>query len=353
MDNNNRKKLRDFLYLDLPKLGSIYSQLTGGLVTGTELHEGSEKDQRNIRKYDLKVFKPEFGGVDKQVSSYTEQRVMHHDLANEVERLLFEEKYAVDLNKKFDSESILKESTHELLRNSYYVKAHGWVLIEDYERIKFVAGNYNEIMTFVNKSSESNIKSSDEYKAVVSSIEMLRQGLTSIKDRNLKSQKHIEIKKLEKELERNIKSAGESGKIEDWISKGLNSWVDTFMPGAVYCHLYPFDESASFRLKANLKPEFFVDGNAASVDFAYSGRPNVKLTILGLITSVPYKDEHPFDPSEEYQGHVAEDNKNDIIGFESALRNLFRGFETLEKFGKFDRYPHVTIYPLALFRDIK
>ena len=97
--NDHDYRIRDFIYLDLPKIASIFSQLTGGLVTGTEIVTGDESDQRNIRKYDLKIFTPEFGGVEKKTSQMTESRIMHHDLFNRLEQLLFEKGYVIDINK--------------------------------------------------------------------------------------------------------------------------------------------------------------------------------------------------------------------------------------------------------------
>ena len=99
--------MRDFIYLDLPKVSSIFSQITGGLVTGTEITTGSEKDQRNIRKYDLKIFTPEFGGAEKKTSQLVESRVMHHDLFNRTEQLLFDNNYAIDINDSLTIEEIV------------------------------------------------------------------------------------------------------------------------------------------------------------------------------------------------------------------------------------------------------
>lgn len=89
-----------------------------------------------------------------------------------------------------------------------------------------------------------------------------------------------------------------------------------------------------------------------AIDYAYGGRPTVKLSILGLITSVPFPDEHPFDPMSEFEGHIPVDKKDDPVGFEAAMRGVFRGIEGISRFSKFDRYPNITVYPLTIFRDI-
>ena len=345
-------RLRDFIYLDLPKLSSIYSQLTGGLVTETEVSSGNERDQRHIRKYDLKVFKPEFGGVDKFSQRFVETRVMHHDLFNTVESLLFDKAFAIDINASLTSSDITSGKAHRLFRQIFYVRATGWTLIEDYDKMKFIASRHNKICKLIRMSARSNFKESDEYKELQQQIADLKKTAQQQKDRNQRARQKKQIKAIEKQCEEVIDSSTSLGDIDQWIIDGFQDWVDTFMPHAIYFHLYPFEDLGSFHIKANLKQDCFVDGDSAAVDFAYTGRPNVKLTALGLVTSIPSKDEPPFDPMKEFEDHKAEDKENNPIIFEAAMRGIFRGFEGLEKFGKFDRFPNLTIYPLAVFRDI-
>ena len=345
--------LRDFIYLDLPRLASIYSQLTGGLVTETEVSSGSESDQRNIRKYDLKVFKPEFGGADKHSKRFVETRVMYHDLFNTVERLLFEKSFAIDVNAALTASDIVDGTAHPLLRKAFYVRATGWALIEDYEKMKFIAQRHGKICEFISMSARSNLKDTDEYKQLEQQIAELKSSAGEQKDRNQKARQKVQIKALEKQLEETLDSATTLEGVDQWIIDGFEAWVDTFMPNAIYFHLYPFDDLNTFHIKANLKQECFVDSNVRAVDFAYGGRPNVRLTTLGLVTSVPGEGDHPFDPMAEFKEHKSEDDEDDPVGFEAAMRGLFRGFEGIEKFGKFDRYPNITVYPLAVFRDIQ
>ena len=346
-------RLRDFIYLDLPRLASIYSQLTGGLVTETEVSSGSEQDQRNIRKYDLKVFKPEFGGTEKKSERFVETRVMHHDLFNTVESLLFDKAFAIDVNKTLSSSDIISGKAHSLFKKAFYVRATGWAVIEDYEKMKFISQRHGDICKFISMSIRSGLKDTEEYKELEQQIEEIRKITEGQKDRNQKSKQKTQIRSLEKQLEQVLNSATTLDGVDQWIIDGFETWVDTFMQKAIYFHLYPYDDLNSFHIKSNLKQECFVDGSISATDFAYGGRPNVKLTTLGLVTSVPNEGEPPFDPMAEFEEHKPEDDEDDPIGFESAMRGMFRGFEGMEKFGKFDRYPNITVYPLAVYRDVQ
>jgi len=72
--------LRDLIYFDFGKSMSLFSQVEGGLLKEITPGTESSKDERSVRKYDLKLFKPEFGGVAAEKTSQLESRVLHHDL---------------------------------------------------------------------------------------------------------------------------------------------------------------------------------------------------------------------------------------------------------------------------------
>jgi hypothetical protein len=344
--------LRDFLYLDIDKISSIYSQLTGGLVTATEHTTGTEKDERNIRRYDLKLFTPEFGGSETKTLKLVETRVMHHDLFNRMEEALFKQGYALDVNAGLSAKDFNSGAAHERLSKAFYIRCTGWPIFEDYEKIKFVSQNYNEVVKWVRQSALMTLRQSDEYLHITEQIKQLKNSVDAETDRNKRALLKKQVEEFEKTASQKLESSTGVVDVEQWIIDGLGTWIDTFLKGAVFAHVYPFEDFARFRVKANLKPDCFIDGSPRTVDSCYSSRPTVKLTLFGLVTSVPSQGEHPFDPMREYEGQVSEAKPDNPIAFERALRGLFRGFDGLEKFIKFDRYPSVTVYPLAVFRDI-
>lgn len=56
--------VRDFIYFDFEKAASIFSQISGGYITGIETRAEESKDESRIQKFDLKIFKPESGKVE-------------------------------------------------------------------------------------------------------------------------------------------------------------------------------------------------------------------------------------------------------------------------------------------------
>ena len=140
--------------------------------------------------------------------------------------------------------------------------------------------------------------------------------------------------------------------VPEWLVDGMGQFIDTFMPSRVILRICPFPSLASFQVLANLKKDCFLDGDFDNFIFAYSTRPTIKLTVLGLISSLPDKELCPFDPMAEFNTE-SEHQMPDEIAFEKGFRNLFTAFEGFNKFARYSRYPNVTVYPLAVYRTIK
>jgi hypothetical protein len=103
-----------------------------------------------------------------------------------------------------------------------------------------------------------------------------------------------------------------------------------------------------YRFLSNLKRECFVDSDLENVTLAYGTRPNVPLTVLGLVTSIPTPGNETFDPT----AGVEQDVHSEEGQLEAAFRGMFRAFEQFERFVRFSRYPRVTVYPIAAFQRL-
>lgn len=288
--------------------------------------------------------------LKRNLKKMVETRVMHHDLFNEVEQLLFENKLAIDINEEFSADQIPSQRSDEVFRDAYYIRCNGWCLIEDYDRMKFIAKSHNKIIQFIQNSALSNIKDSPKYIQMKDKLDEMNRDAKNEKDRNKRFKIQTQIKALKDQLEKMTQPSLDG--VDQWIIDGFESWVDTFMQDARYFYTYPFGDDNPFHVKANLKKDCFLDSDLRAVDYAFTSRPNVRLSLFGLVTSVPQKEKYPFDPMKEFKQHEALEENNDPVGFESAMRGLFRGFDGLDGFSKFNRYPNLNIYPIAVFREI-
>jgi hypothetical protein len=183
------------------------------------------------------------------------------------------------------------------------------------------------------------------------------------------------LKEISREEEQ-VKEALRAGlqvvdSLEPWFIEGLQRWIRVFLPGRITVRVYPFENLPSFQVFGNLKRESFVDADLGNLLFAYGTRPNLKLTMVGLLTSVPPKEEASFDPLAEFseprssvQGQAgpsddvpdveAEDPsaEDDSTAYEAAFRGVFAGMEGMESLARFSRFPNVTVYPIALYRRV-
>jgi hypothetical protein len=144
------KEIKDFIYLDMEKVISLYSQLSGGIVQSVEASSTSTENSKNLRNYDFKIFKHEAGGTETESQVLKEVRVSHHDIYNELESGLFEKGYAAEIGVDITKEDVDSGKATKKFESALCIKAEGYIVLEDYERITRIAHNYEDITKFIN-----------------------------------------------------------------------------------------------------------------------------------------------------------------------------------------------------------
>ena len=81
---------------------------------------------------------------------------------------------------------------------------------------------------------------------------------------------------------------------QNWQLEGIKLFIQSIMSSGISLRLYPFEEIPDLQIVANLKRDCFVEQDLDHILFTYTSQPNVKLTVLGLITSMPEIEGHPF-----------------------------------------------------------
>jgi hypothetical protein len=342
--------IKDFIYFDLDKAMSLLSQLDGKVITDIQEQVDNEKDERNIRQYDLKLFKPEFGGVETSKNSLLTTGVAHHSIFNLLETKLNE----FGLLTKITADTDLgddKDELFNLLQDKYYVIAEGYVNFEDFKKIEFILNNFNDISKFISQCAFSGVEESDEYKSALTSYQEQRDTAEKIKDKNQRRYQLKQISSAEEEFRKKLVDSAGVETMDDWLVEGINLFINTFLKDKNMIRVFPFEERPENHFIANLKSECYIDDNIENIINAYGTKPNVKLTIFGLITSLPSSNGLSFNALDEYT-NLTDDMSQKIV-LEKAFREIFTGMEEVEKYVKFARYPNVTLYPIAVYRDIK
>lgn len=334
-------RIRDLLYLDFDKVSSIWSQIEGGLSERISTTKEEIKDKRREGTIGASsLLGVKFSGMDAEKKSILESKILHHDLLNSLEERLSNFGLVVNLSEEVDDTESSAESIRSALQNKPYVIAEGWAVIEDYNRISRISERFNDVIKFITKGSLESLKELPEYAE-------LRQTIENEKDRNKKSKLKSELNALLNQLKKEKQS--DLSPIDDWLIDGMKNWIDTFMPNRINLRIYPYEYCPSFQIICNLKRECFVDQDLEHILYGYGYRPNIMLSIFGLITSFPPKDGKLFDPMKEFED---ESILTDETIFEKAFRGIFGGMDGMENFTRYSRYPNITIHPMAVFREL-
>lgn len=342
-----KKNIKDLIYFDLPKSISLFSQIDQGIITqSTENLEGGGNLNSSLG-IDIKVFQAKIGSTLNDKESKTITRIPHHNLLNKLQEYIDDSKSYIDLD-SLNKEGLNEEELHKLLQSKSFIKATGWVNIEDYDRLKKIADRFNSISQFIQECSIANSVEKEQYDALKKDLKKQRKLINNQKDRNKKTKDTLRLNKLEEDLETLLDEFNDTGKIPEYLVNGIQLFIDTFLPDRINFRFYPYESIPNFEILSNLKREHFVETDIENITFSYGSRPNLKMTVFGMITSLPEKEEDLFDPLED----ELEENEESIV-FERAFRGVFRGFEGFEQFVRYSSYPRITINPLAVYREFE
>lgn len=342
------KSIKDLIYFDYDKAKSLNSQLNGGVISElTRAIEGEGEINSEIG-FDIKILKGKIGGNDKEKSIRTEKIELYHELLNEIEKSLSDKKILTDINHSFENG---RESFNDFLKKVpefTYVKSTGWSSFEDFERFKHIMGNFNEIQRLIFASALENNPE------IIKQKEQINDLRKEIKSSN-KSNKTSELKKLnaiEKNFDKTIEKETGAIFLDEMFIDRVKTFLNTFSANRLNFRLAPFDVFNDFQILANLKSEYLVNGDFENVIYTYGSRPNIKLSIFGIITSCPQKEDVRVDLNDEYIGYEEDEMKDEEV-FVKAFRGVFSSFENFEKFFFVPSYPKISVSPIAIYREVK
>lgn len=340
--------LYDYLYVDLPKVISLYSQLTGGVVESRETTHEHARNADNKRVYDFRIFRHDAGGTVNDKSGTRELVKPHHAVLVELEQELVQQGYLLDLSAGSTDHSLRDPAFRQILKDTLCIKVTGRAVIEDYERMKGVSKAFPEVAKFVNKSIESQIKDSPGYKEIEAQLKTLDSQLKEEKDKNRKAAAEAGLRQLKAELAKIVGSTSNVGAVEPWVLEGFRIWVDTFLPGIINLRVYPSVARSDEQVFGHLKREYFEEADTSSFHFTYGSLPTENVSLIGIVTAIPTESSDPFNPLAEFLREGLESAESVEAGF----RGLFRGFDGLEQLIRTCRFPRVLVQPVVVYRNV-
>ncbi|WP_407483523.1 DUF6414 family protein [Elizabethkingia anophelis] len=338
--------IKDLIYFDFEKVKSISSQMSGGIIQ--EISRAFE-DESNIDGsvgFNLQLLKASAGGKTIEKTIKTEKVELFHEALNQLEKELNEKQLLVNINDEFYRKGVSFDDFANEFPSFSFIKANGWSKFEDFDKLKLVTSKLNDISRFIHSDS---IQNTPELNLIREQINDKKKELKN--NPNAQHKDYVQLSNIEKKLDKLIKDNLEVTFFdESWI-EGMQTFLDTFSPNRLSCRILPFDEFSDFQILSSLKEDYLTIGNYDRLIYTYGSRPNIKLTVLGIVTSCPGREDqrkHPDDEFLDFEDAELDDSK----AFEKAFRNLFSTFEGLDKFFFTPSYPKIGIYPLAIYREI-
>ena len=348
VEKESRLFLRDLIYFDFEKAASIASQLEGGLAT--EIQESHSRLREAGGEIDARV--ATLGGTVANTRTTLETKSIHHSLLVKVEDALFRAGVAFDLNGDVSSGEHDFSVLHERMIKQPYVRAQGMSWFQDYERMKDYLLGINRIFEFSRESAKSELRNLPEFQELEREIETKRNAAKSAKATRSR-QLLKEADELERELEDTMDAIVKvtvHQSIPEWQINGVVDITEYLMRNRNSLIIQPWDTCRDFEIVANLKQDCFVDSDSDNLLFAYGSRPNVGLTVFGLVTSMPGA-KHGGELLTRKR--ITTSSDQEVQQFEEAYQQIFDGTREIEKFGLSVQYPSVVVYPIAVYRTVR
>ncbi|MBP9058735.1 MAG: hypothetical protein KBF98_00305 [Rhodoferax sp.] len=305
--------LQDFLYVDLPKLTSLSSQ----------------------------IFSAE------KAASAQAPALPHPCALLALEAELSAQGYLMDLTRGAASRSLREPGLRSTLASTLCVKVTGRAVIEDYQRIRRAMENLPETVDFVNKTVQASVRNTDDFRqtemTIAAEVEQLKENV----DRYSRAASQSHILQMKADLDHAIKSATTAHGVEQWVLDGLKSWIDNHLAGIVKLRVYLSPESADEQIFGNLKRECFLEQNPDSLHFSLGADPDTSITLVGIITSVPAEEADSFDPLAEFD----RESLSNLQTFEKGNREVLKNINTLERLARTVNFPRVMVQPLMVYRS--
>jgi hypothetical protein len=300
--------LIDYLYVDLPKLISLASQLSG---TAEALADANPARLQAL------------------------------------EAALAAQGYLLDLSASDPNRSLRDAGLRGLLATTLCVKVTGRAVIEDYPRIRKSLDALPDAVAFVNKSVQASVRNTDDFRQTELTIAAEAEQLKEDSDRDSRAASQSRIAQMKADLDEAIGAATTATGVEQWVLDGMKAWIDTYLANIINLRVYPSASRPDEQVFGNLKRECFAEQNLASLYFALGANPTSAITLVGMVTSVPADEADPFDPLAEFERETLSNPQT----LEKGNRDVLKSVNTLEKLMRTCQYPRVMVQPLMVYRS--
>ena len=263
------EKIREYIYLDIDRLESIFSQMEKGLlIKKTEELEKEGGVKGNVGSGFLADLLLDVGAEGNLLFTKREDetKILHDYMYNLIEKKMKDESELIEIPKKFS-----KDEYRNGIKSDSFILLKCHIKIEDFTAISDIIQEINNLQI---------------------ALEIF--GLNSMADDSNINQ----WEEIEKKLKENSQLLDES------YLKALSTFVNKFYDKKIFIKCMPFEENIFWNFVGIMKEKYFRE-DVEDIIFKYGSYPACEWYVFGQITSIPNKN-HEHDM-------VLKDSKYNLI----------------------------------------
>jgi hypothetical protein len=301
--------IRDFLYLDVERIKSIFAQLEEGLVTGRESVGGTAKEVSGKGGGGIPTFVSlTAGGKFIWENEERETKTLHDYMYNYIESKMINSKSVITI----DGSSVSPDKKLNLhIDQDSFLLISGKITLDDYDYLKVILDNFNELSKFI--------------------------ALSAASGKSTKRLTKPQIKQIEREL-------SENKPLDDWLTAGMKRFFDTFYKERCMLIIQPNETIPEVRFTGHLLKAFIRDG-LESVIFRYGTSPQIQWNVFAQVAYIPSQSK-----PEQREDVSLQDVQPQTTSIDEAFRDTFGAFRDIERLAIAAPYPAIAIIPIAIYR---
>jgi len=301
--SNKTVNIRDFLYLDVERVKSIFAQLEEGLVTGRERVGGTTKEVSGKGEGGIPALlnlaaKGKFIWENEE----RETKTLHDYIYHYVESKIRSSNMVTIIDNSTITLAKLKSDELRLEMNEKpFLLISGKITLDDYEYMKGILKDFNDLSEFIARCSVS--------KETTQLTEEQREQLLS------------------------------KNRLDEWTIEGYLKFFDIFYKERCMVTLYTNADVPDISFTGFIKKDFIRDG-MESVMFRYGTSPQITWKVFAQIACISIKDESM------HISMIPEKARS----FDESLRGFLDEFRGIEKMANAISYPAISIIPIAIYK---
>jgi hypothetical protein len=327
--------IRDFIYVDVDRLYSLYSQIFEGVadqIVQSYMDASSSTNSNASRESRSKEVSIEAKVAE--MSRRTENKFLYDHMYNRFE--------AAVAHTIIDAGDLTESNYRDGLVDSFLVKIAGTAEVEDYTRLNALMEKFNTLGEAIAYATVGNNETLNQ------AVEDLQNTAENLKDRNAKARAKITIGKQADRNRLAKKLAEETGLHQDEQNfKNLRMFSEIFYPDGFDITIVPIrgEDNVAFR---GVLDKRWLRTRPDLLRALYGGYVESEWTMVGQVTylpgvALPKTQEVLATPSDESNPSMRD-----------PFRNMFRSARVIERmFLESKRRSEVVICPIAIYRETR